>query len=804
MLTEAGSPTPHSPFGTGSTQVAASALSPTANQPDDASTNVLFKLIRSLKRRQALFLFVFFVTTALLAANALRQRIVAPVYIGGFQMLITDPLANVGPSTPSSGVVESLAKTTSLGNSDVPTLIQLLTSPVVLKPIAEAQAIPLGSLIGSLAIGSTRADSQGVLNIQLRWSDPVQGRKILTALADSYPKYALIQRQEKLGQGLEFLGQQAPALQQRVNSLQRTLKQFRESNSFLEPLAQGGSIISSRDGLLGQLRTLQVEQAELETQLASVRSGKLITLPSPGSSGSGVVGQGSPAAGNPQLGLATRPRADSVAPSSNTVVTPQQQLSQLDQQIATARATFKSDSPQLQTLLAQRNRIKPLVQSQGIDQLSSQLFANQAQQNELNRQILLLNKNFKQSPEEIRKYEELQQKIEVAQANYLSYIQARENFRLEVAKQTVPWQVISPPVFGDVPIEPDLSREFLRALFIGLAVGIAAVLLREKTDDAYHTPKEASQELGLPILGLIPYLPIVSSDSILKSLKELPGTERFAIKESLRSLFTTFRLLRADREIRLVVITSSTQNEGMSTAASVFGNTLADLGLHVLLVDADMRLPVQHKHFAVDNVKGLSDYLGDTDDNIQDYIKPITSNLSLITAGSRAPDPARLLNSLRCSDMVQHLRALPGYDLIIFDTPPCLLLSDPVILGEKVDGILYLVGLGRVGREIAPQAIKRIKATGVDILGLMCNQVAYPTRLNDYGYEYGYHYNYSYAGYRDTYSQRLASKDVAEALPDNPSDQAQSSAASGSAAKPDSNQSGSSGGLNRLKGWFRR
>jgi len=676
------------------------------------------------------------------------------MYVGEFQLLVTDPLANVGASSPSAGVVESLAKTTSVGNTDIPTLIQLLNSPVVLKPIAESQDVPLGTLINNLEISSTLKDTEGVLRVRLRWSDPVQGRNILTALADSYPKYALVQRQQKLGQGLEFLGQQAPALQKRVDALQRTLKQFRESNNFLEPLAQGGSIISTRDSLLNQLRSLQVGQAELETQLASVRSGKLVTLPSGSPSGNQGPSQGSPTGASPQLGLSTSPRAGSLAPPSNTVTTPQQQLAQLDQQIATARATFKSDSPQLQSLLAQRNRIKPLVQSQSIDQLSSELFANKAQQNELNRQILLLNKNFQQNPEEIRKYNELQQKIDVAQANYVSYIQARENFRLEVAKQTVPWQVISPPQFEDVPIEPNLPREFFRAILIGLVLAIAAVQLRERTDDAFHTPGDAEKELGLPVLGLIPYIPKISSDSLMNRLKDLPGAERFAIKESQRSLFTTFRHLGADRKIRLVVITSTVQGEGKSTATSFFSDTLVELGLRVLIVDADLRIPSQHKHLGVDNIKGFSDYLCETDHEIDSYIHQINDHLFLLPAGSRAPDPARLFNSKRCADVIQQIRELPGYDLVIFDTPPSLLLSDSVLLGEKVDGILYLVGLGRVGREIVPQAIKRLKGTGVDILGLICNQATQPTRLNDYGYEYGYKYNQSYSVYHDAYSRR--------------------------------------------------
>ena len=752
MLTEAGSPTPNSPIGSGS--ASPTPLSPlAARQAEERQNGSFVKLFRILKRRRTLFLLVFSITTALLAGNALRQRIFSPIYVGEFQLLVTDPLANDGASSPSAGVVESLARTTTVGNTDIPTLIQLLNSPVVLKPIAQSQDVALGTLIGNLEISSTLENEEGVLRVRLRWTDPVQGLKILTALSDSYPKYALVQRQQKLGQGLEFLGEQAPALQKRVNALQRNLKEFRESNNFLEPLAQGGSIISTRDGLLNQLRSLQVGQAELETQLASARSGKLVTIPSGSPSGNQGPGQGSPTGASPQLGLSTNPRADSLAPPSNTVTTPQQQLAQLDQQIATARATFKSDSPQLQSLLAQRNRIKPLVQSQSIDQLSSQLFANKAQQNELNRQILLLNKNFQQNPEEIRKYNQLQQKIDVAQANYMSYIQARENFRLEVAKQTVPWQVISPPQFQDVPVEPNLPREFFRAILLGLILAIAAVQLRERTDNSFHTPGEAEKELGLPVLGLIPYIQLISSDSLMKSLKELPGSERFAIKESQRSLFTTFRHLGADRKIRLVVITSTIQGEGKSTATTFFSHTLVELGLRVLIVDADLRIPSQHKHLGVDNTKGFSDSLCETDHEIGYYIHEINENLFLLPAGSRAPDPARLFNSKRCAEVIQEIRELPGYDLVIFNTPPSLLLSDSVLLGEKVDGILYLVGLGRVGREMVPQAIKRLKLTGIDILGLICNQVKKPTHLNDYGYEYGYKCNYSYSRYHDTYSR---------------------------------------------------
>jgi capsular exopolysaccharide synthesis family protein len=234
----------------------------------------------------------------------------------------------------------------------------------------------------------------------------------------------------------------------------------------------------------------------------------------------------------------------------------------------------------------------------------------------------------------------------------------------------------------------------------------------------------------------------------------MTASERFAIKESLRSLFTTFRLLRADRDIKLVGITSSTQGEGKSTSISIFARTLADLGLRVLVVDADMRLPTQAKYLGIaTGGEGFSTLLTDSTVPLDSLIVNVQENFDFIPSGPKPPDPAKLLNSSRCQEVIESVRTTLDYDIVLFDSPPCMMLADPILLGEKLDGILFLVGLGKVSRRIAPQAVKRIKATGVDVLGLICNQISFPTNLNDYGYEYGYYYHYGYS-YSDTYKQK--------------------------------------------------
>jgi capsular exopolysaccharide synthesis family protein len=413
---------------------------------------------------------------------------------------------------------------------------------------------------------------------------------------------------------------------------------------------------------------------------------------------------------------------------------------------------YKDDSPIVQSILAQRDAILPVARKQATDTIKAQLFANESQQDELNRQILLLNENFKSSPSLMKKYEELAANLKSARENYSSYLIARDNYRLQRARSTSPWQVIAPAEFADIPVEPNLQSNLLRALMLGLVSGLGAAILRERTDNVFHTPMETERELQLPVLGLIPYLPLEPGVDISTSIAKMSASERFAIKESLRSLFTTFRLLRADRDIRLVGVTSSTQGEGKSTAVTIFARTLADLGLKVLVVDADMRLPMQTRYLGLANGEGFSTILTDSAVPLMSLIQPIQDNLDILPAGPKPPDPAKLLNSTRAQEVVKEIRALTEYDIVLFDAPPCLMLSDPILLGEKLDGILFLVGLGKVNRELAPQACRRIKATGVDVLGLICNQVNFPSRLNDYGYEYGYYYHYAYANESGTSS----------------------------------------------------
>ena len=710
-----------------------------AERPGGGSSG-LGQLVRTVKRRQGAFVLTFIVVSGLLTANTLRQRLFAPVYEGGFEMQIVNPFEMNGAGVDrgngggDSGLVESIARG---GNrNDLPNMVRLLRSPLLIAPIADQQAISMQLIMRSLRFGLPQEGVSNVLAVSLRWDDPVKGKQILDALSRSYVAFSQVQRQEALDSGVRFLGQQAPELLARMDSLQDELRRFRVQYGYLDPTAQSGQLQSSRDNLTGTLRDLQRQQATLASQLASTRIGRLQLQASGAPSADQQLGP---------AGLATAPRTDlrDVAASGAATATPLAELQMIEKDLASARATFKESSPTIAALKARRAKIMPVVQRQTVDSLTAALLANGAQQDEVNRQILLLDDKFRASPQRIKEYESLQQRLAVARENYTSYIRAREAYRLEQARSTTPWKVIAPADFNPVPVEPDLQQGLVQALLLGLVAATLAAYLRDRTDRVFHTPEEAEKALQLPVLGLIPFLPLEPGKTIAASLGDMGEAERFAIKESLRGLFTTFRMLRADSQPRLIGITSSTQGEGRSTAVAIFATTLADLGLRVLVVDGDLRLPNQQKLFGLEKGEGFTSLLLNPALQAADLIQPVNDHLDLLLAGPKVPDPARLLNSERCREVVNQIRQLPNYDLILVDTPPCLLITDASMLGEQLDGMLFLVGLGKVRGDMAPQACRRIEAAGIDLLGTICNQQILPTRLNDYGHEYGYVHHYA-------------------------------------------------------------
>ena len=711
-----------------------------ADQKDEDEEIDLGQVVALLRRRSRLALSVAALILALGGLLTLRQRIFNPIYQGSFQLLLTDPINNdvEGAGGAEGAGLQSLA-VRGTGSVNTALLVQVLRSPLLLQPLAQQLKLDAGAIAARLSLANSDKDNPGVLMVSLEWPDPVQGLQVLEALSREYLTYSLRQRQERLKQGLAFLDQQAPELQRSVDRIDAELAAFRKANSFLDPASKAGQIDEQRSGLQGSEQQLLQKRAQLQNLIAAVRGGRLL-------------GQQ----------FDTKELVTDVAPQLRS------ELDGVEQELAQVQATYRSDSPLVANLRARRDQLRRMLQQRELDVLATQLSDNEAQLRAVQGQQAQLRAGFARNPDLIRQYDAIQQRLEVAKGNLAGYIQARENFRLEVAQRTVPWQVLSPPGFGGNPVKPQVSRSLLLWAMLGTVGGLAAAVVRDRFDHVFHSSRELEEALGQPLLGSIPHLPVAAGQTVAQALEALPSERRFGVRESLRNLFASFRLLRAGKALRLLLITSSSQAEGKTTAASLFAQTLADLGQRVLLVDADLRRPRVHRYMGLDNRAGLSNLLTNpqapSGAAVEELIQPASEGLDVLPAGDVPPDAAKLLSSERCRDLCQVIRGLPGYDVVLFDSPPALELADPVLLSEHLDGLVFLVSIQRIDRSLPEQALRRIQAGGVDVLGVVANYVAAPagggSGYGGYGYGgYGYggygYGGYGYGGYGQGYNRYL-------------------------------------------------
>lgn len=183
------------------------------------------------------------------------------------------------------------------------------------------------------------------------------------------------------------------------------------------------------------------------------------------------------------------------------------------------------------------------------------------------------------------------------------------------------------------------------------------------------------------------------------------------------------------------MITSAGPREGKSTTVANLAVSMAQAGKSVLVVDADLRNPTQHKLFGLDNRQGLSVALLQ-DQDYQTYIREtVVPGVMVLTGGPIPPNPAELVGSKRMKRLIEE--ASEQYDMVIIDTPPIVAVTDAAILAQEVDGVILVLAAGEVNKDFAQKAKELLDKVGAKILGAVLNKVDMKT--SEYYYYYYYH-----------------------------------------------------------------
>lgn len=207
------------------------------------------------------------------------------------------------------------------------------------------------------------------------------------------------------------------------------------------------------------------------------------------------------------------------------------------------------------------------------------------------------------------------------------------------------------------------------------------------------------------------------------------------VAESYRVLRTNIQFSSLDKPIKTILITSTAPAEGKSTTAANLAIAFAQTGSKVLIIDGDLRRPSQHKVFKTSNPLGLTNLLMQnvaTQIAVRDVGVP---NLKVVSSGPIPPNPSEIIGSGRMRDLLDSFKK--DFDIIIIDGPPTLAVTDSAILSSMVDGVILVVAVGEVSKEMANKAKAQLASVKANILGVVLNGVEGDSQDDYYYYYYG-------------------------------------------------------------------
>ncbi len=206
---------------------------------------------------------------------------------------------------------------------------------------------------------------------------------------------------------------------------------------------------------------------------------------------------------------------------------------------------------------------------------------------------------------------------------------------------------------------------------------------------------------------------------------------RSPVAEAYRTLRTNLDFSGLDKPLRSMVVTSAGADEGKSTTLANLAVTMAQAGKKVILVDCDLRRPSLHQIFGARNSAGITDLMRDeslmANPPFQDTPIP---NLKLLTSGQLPPNPAELLGSRRMTEIIACL--LAQGEVVLFDAPPIIAVTDAALLAAKVDGVLLVVSAGKTKREHARKAKLLLEKVNARLVGTVLNNVKFDSSLQYY------------------------------------------------------------------------
>ncbi len=585
----------------------------------------------------------------------------------------------------------------------------------------------------------TLSPNTHIIKVSFRSPDKDLTSTVVNTLMSTYTENNFKSRFDSTMQASDWLSKQLVDLQMKVETSQEKLVRYQKEHEILGIDEKQNITTSKLDELNKALTSAESERMGKESVYRMVEAGDMETIAS----------------------AASVLDSTGTGPQSASALLESLRTKQADMKIQAAELStqFGPSYPKVAQLNGQLKEIDAqiLLETKKVaSKIRGQYMAALQRENMLHDALEKQKQEANRLNESAIQYSILKRDLDSYRQLYEGLMEKMKEAGVSAGLKSNNFRIIDVARVPNTPIEPNIPRNLAFAFMLGLTSGVGLAFVLEGLDNTVRTTEQAQMISGLAPLGMIPMgsratrdgantkrLVIATSKEAVELVTQVRPQSQMA--ESYRALRTSLLLSNLGAPPKVIMITSALPQEGKTTTSINCAVVLAQKGVRVLLIDADLRRPSIHKTLGMGPRSGLSNVLTGSATLQQTITRsPILPNLSVLPAGTPPPNPAELLASPNMRQVLDELRG--QYDHIVVDTPPTLSVTDAVVLSPRADAIVLVIRSGQTTKQALRRSRDILMQVNAKVSGVLLNAVDLSSP--DYYYYYEYQGKYS-RYYRD-------------------------------------------------------